>query len=269
MIATATLIQPLYPLLDPDGNHFAYRAPLQYLGISEAVAHGAPTTGFHQLRFLGIKRSLVRVFFDLTELTQAMELYTGDDGKCNPSDMDVFGDCRNLVQHRLLSTPESSAPLHLIFRDEDSSSRQNLPLYLVCRYAALLFTIHVTFPIARSKATRMMLLQLLKEELENADLWSDEYMVPGLLLWCIMIDGIAAEHTTAREWYVAQLQNISVPLGCPTWEDMCVHMQSFAWLGTACDGGGNAFWSEAHPEEVAQSRGRRSIEKWKVSPSYP
>jgi hypothetical protein len=254
MIAAGSLTQPVYPLLDPNGQHLRYVPPLKYLQFSSPPKPIPPTTGFYTLCSLGIKRTLIRIFIDLAELTQAIEAYTNENGICNPPDIDRFGDCRNIVQHRLLSTLASA--------EEDGApiSQQSLLVYLACRHAALLFSLHVTFPIARSMAPRSMLVQCLRDALgkidtkESPDVGNGDDGVMELLLWCIVIGGIAAENTPARGFYAAQATKVSSLLGCPSWGETQRRMKLFAWLDRACDPGGCAFWREVHPNAAAVSR---------------
>jgi hypothetical protein len=83
MIGTAALTPPAYPLIDPNGFPFAYQPPLRFLGLADPPIHTLTNRGFCQLRSLGIKRSILRVFLDLTELTQAIEICTDEDGNYN------------------------------------------------------------------------------------------------------------------------------------------------------------------------------------------
>jgi hypothetical protein len=254
MIAAGSLTQPVYPLFDPNGQHFRYMPPLKYLQFSSPPKPTPPTTGFYALHSLGIKRTLVRIFIDLTELTQAIEAYTNENGVCNPPDIDKFGDCRNIVQYRLLSTLESAEE-----DGEDGApvSQQNLLVYLACRHAALLFSLHITFPIGRSMAPRRKLVQCLRDALrkidvkESYDVGNGDDRVMELLLWCIVIGGIAAENTPARGFYAAQASKVSSLLGCPSWEETRKTMKLFAWLDRACGPGGYAFWREMHSDAAA------------------
>jgi hypothetical protein len=254
MIAASNLTQPAYPLLDPNGQHLRYVPPIKYLQFSSPPKPIPPTTGFYTLRSLGIKRTLIRVFIDLAELTQAIEAYTDENGICHPPDIDRFGDCRNIVQHRLLSTLASA--------EEDGApvSQQSLLVYLACRHAALLFSLHVTFPIARSMAPRSTLVQCLRDALGkidskgSSDVRNGDDGVMELLLWCIVIGGIAAENMPARGFYAAQATKVSGLLGCRSWEETQRLMKLFAWLDRACDPGGRAFWRGVHPNAAAVSR---------------
>ncbi len=119
---------------------------------------------------------------------------------------DRIADCRNLVQHRLLSLPTSADPPSFILEDDNSNPTWALRVYQTCRMTALLYSISVTFPVSWPASQRQQLLLVLREELSAVDQLRGEgdVGVLGVLLWSTVMGGIAAQYSRPlRQWYAA------------------------------------------------------------------
>jgi hypothetical protein len=65
-----------------------------------------------------------------------------------------------------------------------------------------------------------------------------------LLLWVLIMGGIAALGTTDRWWYVQQLHWLAAMLEIRTWEHLKPTLVSILWLEAPCDFEGLILWEE-------------------------
>jgi len=65
-----------------------------------------------------------------------------------------------------------------------------------------------------------------------------------LVLWCVVVGGIAASSQPERSVFALQLVNVSTFLHLTRWSDAKVVLRKFPWLDSVCDRGGAAFWNE-------------------------
>ncbi|PLB50660.1 hypothetical protein P170DRAFT_355698 [Aspergillus steynii IBT 23096] len=239
--------KPVFPLVYPDGKPYIYRAPLRALRVPEVSRYSALRNhGFQQLALLSppIKGNLIRAFLDLGELTQGIEFLASR--SCDPNTLTLVGNSRALIQHRLSNLPDSNdqstAILHRRTDCTYAYCEKPRTIYLVCRTAAVLYSLNVAFPLprtARQRATMSGEIQNLAMQLQG----KQEDAVVELLLWCAMIAGICA-HGDLREWFVRQAGDCICALGICSWDEMVVFLRSFAWLGCASDEAGKTFWDE-------------------------
>ena len=87
----------------------------------------------------------------------------------------------------------------------------------------------------------MVLLQYVLEESKFEPCWRK---CPTVLLWILVMGGIAAFETGERMWYVQNLGAVAAVLGIWGWEDVAEELGKYLWLESACDGGGRALWAE-------------------------
>jgi hypothetical protein len=67
----------------------------------------------------------------------------------------------------------------------------------------------------------------------------------GVLLWTLVLGGIAAIDTPERHWFASQLAWIVRRLDIDDWEGVEAILGSFLWLDSACSQGGQLLWSES------------------------
>jgi hypothetical protein len=242
--AAITMSKPVYSLFEPDGKPYTYIPPTKLFQTNkpQTLEYGR---GFRYLQSIGIRADIAQIFVDLGQLSQIIQ-QLGETAYKSPA-IDMVGDCRNSVQHRLLSLQPIAAPADpfTILEFGAISSLQALSLYETCRAAALLFSTSVTFPVSRTSHQREEILMNLQEQILIFDQKnSEDRDVLGLLLWCVVIGGIAAEHSPIRQWYAAQVRQLSIEYGVQNWHYMKELMNQFAWLDTACEAGGLTLWNK-------------------------
>jgi hypothetical protein len=236
-------------MLDPLGNPLPWSSPLEVLQIPDDHLHSSRKyTGFHQLALLvpPIKWDIIRVFLDLSELSRAQQFICHN--KWEPKKYMSLGDCRNLVQHRLFSLPDSRQPPFLVLGDDPDASESTsitFDIYLSCRLAALLYSIHVTYPLPQTIRLRQILLPGLQDSINMYEARVHDAQVLKILLWCVVIGGIVAEDSDWRGWFVAKIGKFCSLLQVDNWTTMCDLLKSFAWLDSACNRAGRAIWLEA------------------------
>jgi hypothetical protein len=235
------LSKPQHPLLDPFGREIGYQ--------SLRIPHDAPidrpasqgsSQGFHYLQASGMRPEVIDIFLNLKDYSQGIDAYSN-----SATLPDCMADNRNWVLHRLLSLPSTGAPTLVGQIDVLSEDFHNAMLCLeACRLTAIMYCVHVTFPIPRSIYARRLLLRQMKESIGGIHFAAGHRALRELLLWCIVIGGIAAYGQPERLWFAAQLFNVSTFLYIAKWSDVKVVLRKFAWLDSACNKAGTALWNE-------------------------
>jgi hypothetical protein len=247
--AVNTISKPIFPMLDLSGNPIAWSSPLEVLQIPEDSGHPSiQDNGFHQLALLEppVKWDIVRVFLDLSELSNALQFLCHY--MCGPKESTTIRDCRYILQHRLFSLPDSPYPPFLILENElNPGENINLTvgIYLSCRLAALLYSIHVTYPFPRTIRLRQILVPALQDNINMHEPRVHDAQVLKILLWCAMVGGILAEGSDRRQWFVAKINKLCSLLTVENWTTMVSLLKSFAWLDSACNQAGRTIWLEA------------------------
>jgi hypothetical protein len=245
--AVNTSTKPAYPPVDHEGNYLQYSSPLKLMGIGRMPCH-LKSNGFRVLQQFQIRESIVRTFLDLGDLAEGMQMLV-----CKRSDAatrDRIADARNAVQYRFLNLPRLNEPLSAIL---DFSKNQvdaefasiALAVYKCCWLASSIFTTHITFPLPTKRRFREDLVPQLQSAIADCDPIASRRDVAQMLLWCLMIGGIAAEDVdpALRSWYVARFEELCEMLDIQTWLDVQELVRCFAWTDVACDHGGSKIWA--------------------------
>lgn len=162
----------------------------------------------------------------------------------NGSDLpDNMLENRNWVFHNLLNIPAASTLPHQDFGAGDALKNIEW-VYETCRLGAIMYSIHVIYPTPRSRSPRERLLPLLKEVIGRMDLLTLDRPSTELILWCLVVGGIAATGSTDRSWFVMKLKALCVVLSLTHWSEIKVVMRQFSWVESACDFGGEALLDE-------------------------
>ena len=66
----------------------------------------------------------------------------------------------------------------------------------------------------------------------------------GVLLWMMVLGGIASSDKPERPWFVSQLALIVRKLRLMDWGGVEDILESFLWLESACGKGGRELWDE-------------------------
>ncbi|KAJ6022200.1 hypothetical protein N7540_007704 [Penicillium herquei] len=127
-------------------------------------------------------------FFELAAYTRSIESYVR--GDTLRLDAQMMCDRRNLAQYNLMSIPSTSGQHH-----ESALSE-------ICRIAAIIYSIGVTFPLSGVGAPFPKLVQLLQSELENSEILESDPQVSTtnqVLLWVLTMGGIASIERSERK----------------------------------------------------------------------
>jgi hypothetical protein len=65
-----------------------------------------------------------------------------------------------------------------------------------------------------------------------------------LLVWVLVMGGIAAVDTLERIWFVSMLREVVGAVDIGSWEEMRDLLGGFLWLGSANDVDGRVLWEE-------------------------
>ncbi|KAL2845536.1 hypothetical protein BJX68DRAFT_269065 [Aspergillus pseudodeflectus] len=248
IVAVNTNCKPVFPLISPEGKLSVYRAPLLALSIRMPPRHTTLCNhGFQQLALLSppIKGNIIRVFLDLSEISQALNALAGQ--PCGSRLLTQIGDVRASVLHRLCSLPDQSdRPSAILHKRQCTAEEQktSIAIYLICRRTALLYAANVVLPLPKTSQLRHEMTVGIYEDMKRLER-REQTDVPEILLWCSVIAGICSDATpTIRAWFVAEARRHCETLGIGVWSEFLELMQSFSWLDSASDEAGTAFWDE-------------------------
>jgi hypothetical protein len=189
---------------------------------------------FWNLHDHGLTDEMLQVFDAIGSLTVAIDHYL--QGKPDALTVGVIARTRTAIQKRLLLLPSD---------DEFSTTTLSGPcLYEACRLTGLIFGIAVVFPIPKTYDLLRTLSQRLQASIEKFEIFrSKSFEVQYVLLWMLMLGGIAALDKAERPWFVSQLVRL-VRILRIDWDSVGEIMESFLWLESACGSGGRLLWSE-------------------------
>jgi hypothetical protein len=71
--------------------------------------------------------------------------------------------------------------------------------YEACRLAAIMYCIHVTFPVPRTMYARQLLLPQVEKAIAKIRLATGDRALGELVLWCVIVGGIAGGFQPAGE----------------------------------------------------------------------
>ncbi|PYH80529.1 hypothetical protein BO82DRAFT_417560 [Aspergillus uvarum CBS 121591] len=250
IVAINTHRRPVFPLISPEGKPCLHRAPLQALSIRTPPRHATRHNhGFQQLALLSppVKGSLIRIFLDLNEITQALHVLSSR--SCGATLLTQIGDTRASVLHRLCSLPDHrdriSAILHKRPGCTAEQQQRSIAVYLVCRGTALLHGASVVLPLPRMSRLRATMTNEIYENmvrLQGREMTKHECEI---FLWCCVVAGICADATPSiRTWFVARVREYCNVLGIDSWDKLLELLKSFAWLDGASEEAGKTFWTE-------------------------
>lgn len=235
-----TLRKPLYPIVDVYGQKLDLHPPLLLFAPYGCGYSGGqretPGSGFNELLFMRqpVHRELVTVFCHVGELSYVIDHMSTQ--SCDAQLLDLLGDSRDLVHHRLFSLPDEDDTSDKILQQLDNrpsiggEHKRCLELYLTCRLAMLLYATHVTFPVPRSIAVRQRLLRSLCPKLQS---FAGQGFSSLLLLWCTSVALIAVDGTEAYNEVLLLFKQLCFTLQVTSLEKLLKVLRAFAWVDTA------------------------------------
>jgi hypothetical protein len=197
-------------------------------------------SGFHDLLACGVTETAIIIFEAMADLTVVIDLHI--QGILPISDMTLFIDRRNHIQHRLLSLQDGKE----LNYGEVSSPR----MYEAIRLASMIFSVAVIFPVPPYKGIFRKLSGRLKSVADESKFDPCWQLYPNTLLWILILGGIASLDTEERVWYVQNLAAVSTSLNLFEWENVVENLKHYLWLQSACDTSGRALWQEVTRERI-------------------
>ncbi|KAL4777932.1 hypothetical protein BJX76DRAFT_363220 [Aspergillus varians] len=247
MSAVQTISKPIYPIVGLEGKPLDLQGPgllFQPHGHRDPLDGGG--SGFHELFYIWppVRQEVVSAFIHLGQYSSVLQHFSGE--ACSPVVLDLLGDSRNLVHHHLLSLPDENDPIELIIQCKDRSATENelsREIYLTCRLSAILYAVHVTFPLPRSQLPRQRILEAL---LPRFDRLRAQNVVRPLVLWCVAV-AISVLGDDTPEPLVSYMTHLFQDAGVDTLVKLVALLQSFAWVETAVQGTWKGRWMRFFP----------------------
>ncbi|EAW13689.1 uncharacterized protein ACLA_044090 [Aspergillus clavatus NRRL 1] len=147
-------------------------------------------------------------------------------------DMAYLLGSRNIIHHRALSLPATHDP---------PRRRVNEPF----RLAVTAFSLLVVFPTPLMARPYPRLAESLRGELGSVEeCYQDWIGMPEVLVWVLVLGGMAATGTPQRAWYAGKLRWLVAMLGIVSWEQMRRILKSVVWMENLCVDEGVALWQE-------------------------
>ncbi|KAK8090628.1 hypothetical protein PG994_000133 [Apiospora phragmitis] len=158
---------------------------------------------------------------------------------------------QNIVQHRLMS----------LRREEGSGGSAED----ICRAAALVFTLGVTFPLPRAEPLASAAADLARIMHSSSNTVQNR----RFLFWTAMLGAIAAGATESPAaatnegnesaglymFFLDHTRRFRAELGLTTWDAAKAMLKTFLWLDRACDEGAWKVWSQTlRPSQAAVSK---------------
>jgi hypothetical protein len=239
--ATQGIQKPHFPFLD----RWIHEPHDSCASLASHLSRESLATGFQDIVDGGITETAANVFETMADLTVEIEMHhRGVKPIC---DMALFMDRRNAVQHRLMSLPTGDE----LEPGEVGSTR----MYEAIRLAAIIYSAGVTFPLPPYQGIFRRLSGRLKTILEESKFDQCWQSSPKILLWVLVLGGVAALESEERSWYVRTLAVVSRSLDISEWDDVVEEMAHYLWLDSACNAGGRLLWGAVAGELWTDVRG--------------
>lgn len=218
--------------------HESYIAAVKKWATTTSPSSPLHTVGkaFRQLPEYGITDPMLEVLEYMEAITMAIDHYL--QGKPGGLTLGQIIRTRTGVQKRLLLLP-TAEELNI---NITPSSRPNL--YECCRLTAMIFSVAVIFPIPNTYDVLQTLVRGLIASLEVTDIESHSVDCSGVLLWMLVLGGIAALGKPERPWFVSNLALVGVERLKLDWDGVEAILKPFLWLESACSHGGRQLWDE-------------------------
>ncbi|KAL2839251.1 hypothetical protein BJY01DRAFT_250564 [Aspergillus pseudoustus] len=250
MHAVNTLQKPIYPPLGLHGQVLNLPPPLALFQVQGLAGGQTAGLGFQVLGACispPIRQNAINVFVEIGQYSRVIQHY--DTYPCTHAVLDLLGDSRNLVHHRLFSLPnedDDDRNLDNTAVDESCGRTYSLEeiqrtraVYLLVRQSLILYTIHVTYPIPRSAGLREHLLHtitpLFKPLIDRAP------PLEPLLLWCLVVVVICSGETAPGQ-LLEYVVSLCAKLKIQSRESLLGVLRSFAWVECAVPDAA-PFWS--------------------------
>ncbi|KAL5341434.1 hypothetical protein BJX70DRAFT_358781 [Aspergillus crustosus] len=243
MNAVNTLQKPIYPMLDIAGRVLDLAPPLTLFPVpvdTSGASIPPPGSAFNELSCLSppVKQEIVSVFVEIGQLAAVLQYNAIQGNRTPPEILDLLGDCRNLVHHRLFSLPDENddasdyiTPNTTAEPAESEGLDQTREIYLTYRLTVTLYAIHVTFPTPRIAPQQRLLSSALNLKLRGL---ADMGISNTLLLWPILVlfISVGEDSDVAIEW-LSRLKELCESLEIDTRDKLLHFLRGYAWVDVA------------------------------------
>jgi hypothetical protein len=235
VLASRTLSKPPFPFLSFSNrnNNMRDKQPEWPPHIASLLSTHEDGRSFYRFLEVGLTHDLVNVLQDMYSYNVATEMYS--QGVLRNLSICVMVDRRNSIQHRLMSLPSA--------KELNNDHFQPQKIYELCRISAIIYSLLAIFPLPTFNAPFPQLALMLRQTLVEIDLPQIWKTIPDLLLWILMLGGIASIGNE-RMWFVVTLRCLGVTTSIRNWGALKHVMKSIMWLDCVCDSDGEVLWDE-------------------------
>lgn len=102
----------------------------------------------------------------------------------------------------------------------------------------------VVFPLPAANRPFRRLSGMVKTALVESGTPASWHSSPELLLWILVLGGIAAQNTEERPWFINTINGAAGMAAVSSWEELKQVMTTVMWMDSVCDLGGQTLWNE-------------------------
>ncbi|KIX03599.1 uncharacterized protein Z518_07152 [Rhinocladiella mackenziei CBS 650.93] len=226
--------QPFFPLLPETAPQDEYELDAEALVLQTRLG-----SSLHGIWRAPHTRQIHAVIDETCSLTVRLDQCHHRSTKDKHERMLQISSAALCLQHKLYSLPVELPP------NQDLELEDYL--FDACRLAIMVYNDMVLWPIPWAAGVKPRLARRLRCRLcPILSLVHDDGTgrYTNLLLWLLLMGGIAATYTTDRTWYVEQLSTYRMIVRCPTWADFKQRMQTFLWWSSVLDDPAFKLWTE-------------------------
>lgn len=182
----------------------------------------------------GLPNDLVEILRNMKDYNAVINLYS--QGLLQDLELVVIADRRNWIQYSLVSL-SSVHEFHEQFFQAHKT-------YEACRLGAMIYSMLVVFPLPAANRPFRRLSGMVKTALVESGTPVSWHSSPELLLWILVLGGIAAQNTEERPWFINTINGAAGMAAVSSWEELKQVMTTVMWMDSVCDLGGQTLWNE-------------------------
>ncbi|EEP79918.1 predicted protein [Uncinocarpus reesii 1704] len=235
MLSTKYLVKPRLPFVPIFEETAEGRTPHWPTLLNPAMIEGQPDP----IATAGLPADISEILQCMRDYNNVINVYS--QGLLPELELAVIADRRNWIQYNLVSL-RSVYEYHEAFFDAHKT-------YEMCRLAAMIYSMLVIFPLPAANRPFKRIASMARMALMETETEPDPFASwrPGreMLLWALVLAGMAAKGTPDREWFVGKLAAALATAGPGTWEEVKEALGQVMWMDSVCDMGGQALWMDA------------------------
>lgn len=145
----------------------------------------------------------------------------------------ILAEERLYVQHTFLS---------MLWMQSGMAASNQAPIITVCHLAGVIYSLQCVFPLPT--APFELVVRQLTEQFAAHDFAHEWTQAPQLMIWIIVMLGIAAVDMPEQSWAVAVLDRCVRRLNVASWDDLKILLLKYLWLPITNDPDGMDLWDE-------------------------